>query len=94
MSSLSKSHAMPGLLRLIAAPSDFCDRCIPVTETMPFGSQPFLEDAMAFALDTHFPELDAMKANYEKRARAPWRCGQRWNIRRRSRPAWPRAVCS
>lgn len=25
---------------------------------------------MAFALDTHFPELDAMKAAYESRARA------------------------
>ncbi len=71
VSSLSKSHAMPGFrCGWIAASSDFCDRCIPVTETMLFGSQPFLEDAMAFALDTHFPELDAMKANYEKRARA------------------------
>ncbi|MFO1133481.1 MAG: pyridoxal phosphate-dependent aminotransferase [Hyphomicrobiales bacterium] len=71
VSSISKSHAMPGFrCGWIAASSDFCDRCIPVTETMLFGSQPFLEDAMAFALDTHFPELDAMKANYEKRARA------------------------
>jgi len=71
VSSISKSHAMPGFrCGWIAASSAFCDRCIPVTETMLFGSQPFLEDAMAFALDTHFPELDAMKANYEKRARA------------------------
>ena len=37
---------------------------------MLFGSQPFLEDAMAFALDNHFPEVDAMKRAYEKRARA------------------------
>ena len=37
---------------------------------MLFGSQQFLEDAMAFALDNHFPEVDAMKQNYEKRARA------------------------
>ena len=28
---------------------------------MLFGSQPFLEDALAFALDNHFPEIDAMK---------------------------------
>jgi len=71
VSSISKSHAMPGFrCGWIAASSDFCDRCIPVTETMLFGSQPFLEDAMAFALDTHFPELDAMKAAYETRARA------------------------
>ncbi len=37
---------------------------------MLFGSQPFLEDAMAFALDNHFPEIDAMKRDYERRARA------------------------
>ena len=71
VSSISKSHAMPGFrCGWIAASAEFCDRCIPVTETMLFGSQPFLEDAMAFALDNHFPELDAMKAAYEKRARA------------------------
>ncbi|WP_374333429.1 pyridoxal phosphate-dependent aminotransferase, partial [Aestuariivirga sp.] len=46
VSSISKSHAMPGFrCGWIAASSDFCDRCIPVTETMLFGSQPFLEDA-------------------------------------------------
>jgi len=71
VSSISKSHAMPGFrCGWIAASAEFCDRCIPVTETMLFGSQPFLEDAMAFALDNHFPELDAMKASYEMRARA------------------------
>ena len=71
VSSISKSHAMPGFrCGWIAASSEFCDRCIPVTETMLFGSQPFLEDAMAFALDTHFPELDAMKRAYEERAHA------------------------
>ena len=41
-----------------------------MTETMLFGSQPFLEDATAFALDTHFPEVDQMKRDYEARARA------------------------
>jgi arginine:pyruvate transaminase len=35
---------------------------------MLFGSQPFLEDATAFALDNHFPEVDAMKHAYERRA--------------------------
>ena len=71
VSSISKSHAMPGFrCGWITASAEFCDRCIPVTETMLFGSQPFLEDAMAFALDNHFPEIDAMKRNYEKRARS------------------------
>ncbi len=72
VSSISKSHALPGFrCGWIAASEEFCDRCIPVTETMLFGSQPFLEDAMAFALDNHFPEIDAMKRDYERRA-ARW----------------------
>ncbi len=71
VSSISKSHALPGFrCGWIAASQEFCDRCIPVTETMLFGSQQFLEDATAFALDNHFPEVDAMKKNYEARARA------------------------
>ncbi len=71
VSSISKSHAMPGFRSgWIAASAEFCDRCIPVTETMLFGSQPFLEDALAFALDNHFPEVDQMKRDYEARARA------------------------
>jgi arginine:pyruvate transaminase len=71
VSSISKSHALPGLrCGWIAASAAFCDRCAPITETMLFGSQQFLEDALAFALDNHFEELDAMKHNYEKRARA------------------------
>lgn len=71
VSSISKSHAVPGFRSgWIAASPEFCDRCIPVTETMLFGSQPFLEDATAFALSTHFAEVDAMKRDYEARARA------------------------
>lgn len=71
VSSVSKSHAMPGFRAgWIAASPEFCDRCLPVTETMLFGSQPFIEDALAFALDNDFPELDAMKRAYESRARA------------------------
>lgn len=71
VSSISKSHALPGFrCGWIAASKEFCDRCAPVTETMLFGSQQFLEDALAFALDNHFPEVDAMKRNYEARARA------------------------
>ncbi len=71
VSSISKSHAIPGFRSgWIAASEEFCARCIPVAETMLFGSQQFLEDAMAFALDTHFPEVDEMKRSYEVRARA------------------------
>jgi arginine:pyruvate transaminase len=71
VSSVSKSHAMPGFrCGWIAASEEFCERALPMTETMLFGSQPFLEDATAFAIDNHFPEIDAMKRNYERRARA------------------------
>jgi arginine:pyruvate transaminase len=71
VSSISKSHALPGLRAgWIAASAEFCDRCIPVTETMLFGSQPFIQDAVAFALDTEFEEVAAMKRTYEQRARA------------------------
>ena len=70
-SSISKSHALPGFrCGWIAASAEFCNMALPVTETMLFGSQQFLEDAMAFALDNHFTEIDAMKHAYEKRARA------------------------
>lgn len=71
VSSVSKSHAMPGFrCGWIAAPEQFCAKALPIAETMLFGSQPFLEDATAFALDNHFPEVDAMKRSYESRARA------------------------
>jgi arginine:pyruvate transaminase len=71
VSSLSKSHAMPGFrLGWIASSKAFVERALPVLETMLFGSQPFLEDAAAFALDNHFPEVDEMKHNYERRAKA------------------------
>lgn len=71
VSSVSKSHAMPGFrCGWIASSEEFCNRALPVSETMLFGSQPFLEDAVAYALDNHFPEIDVMKQAYEARARA------------------------
>ena len=71
VSSLSKSHAMPGFrCGWLAASEDFIEAALPLTETMLFGSQAFLEDAAAFAIANHFPEVDAMKQSYERRARA------------------------
>ena len=71
VSSVSKSHAMPGFrCGWIAASEAYVETALPVSETMLFGSQPFLEDATAFALDNHFAEVDAMKVAYEQRARA------------------------
>jgi arginine:pyruvate transaminase len=69
-SSISKSHALPGFrCGWIAASEEFVKSALSITETMLFGSQPFLQDATALALDTHFPEADAMRHAYEARAR-------------------------
>jgi arginine:pyruvate transaminase len=69
-SSVSKSHALPGLrCGWIAASEEFCEAAVSITEAMLFGSQPFLQDAVAFALDNHFDEVDAMRRTYESRAR-------------------------
>ena len=68
-SSISKSHALPGLrCGWIAASADFCAKALPISETMLFGSQAFLEDAAAFALNGHFPEVEAMRLAYQARA--------------------------
>ncbi|MBL8790043.1 MAG: pyridoxal phosphate-dependent aminotransferase [Rhizobiales bacterium] len=70
VSSISKSHALPGFRAgWVAGSADFCDHLLPVSETLLFGCQPFLEDATAFALDNHFDETDAMKRAYLARAR-------------------------
>ena len=69
-SSISKSHALPGFrCGWIAASAEFVASALSITETMLFGSQAFLEDATALALDTAFPEVDAMRHSYEARAR-------------------------
>ena len=69
-SSISKSHALPGFrCGWIAASEEFVTSALSITETMLFGSQAFLQDATALALDTHFPETDNMRQSYEARAR-------------------------
>jgi arginine:pyruvate transaminase len=69
-SSISKSHAIPGFrCGWIASSAEFCASALSISETMLFGSQAFLEDAAAFALDTHFPEIDSMRKSYEARAK-------------------------
>ena len=69
-SSISKSHALPGFrCGWIAASENFCAQALSISESMLFGSQAFLEDATAFALDTHFPELEWMRDAYQSRAK-------------------------
>lgn len=70
VSSISKSHAVPGFrCGWIAASEEFCERILPVSETMLFGSQPFLEDALATALSGEFAETAAMTKAYAARGR-------------------------
>ena len=70
VSSLSKSHAMPGFrCGWAVGPEEFSAALLPLSETMLFGSQPFLEDATAFALGREFEECRAMRAAYIRRAK-------------------------
>jgi arginine:pyruvate transaminase len=71
VSSISKSHAVPGFrCGWMAGSVDFVEKVLPVSETMLFGSQPFLEDALSFALDNEFAETTAMREAYWQRGKA------------------------
>lgn len=71
VSSISKSHALPGFrCGWIAASEDYCAKALPIAETNLFGSQPFLEDALAFALNNDFAETAAMRDAYWARGKA------------------------
>ncbi|MBP1842684.1 arginine:pyruvate transaminase [Rhizobium petrolearium] len=69
VSSISKSHAAPGFRSGWAAgPEEFCEKLLPVSETMLFGVQPFISDMTAMALSQHFETADVMRKNYRRRA--------------------------
>lgn len=70
VSSISKSHAAPGFRSGWAAgPEEFCDRLLPVSETMLFGVQPFIADMTAMAVSGSFETAGVMRDRYERRAR-------------------------
>lgn len=49
--SISKSHAAPGFRSgWCVASEDFCERLLPLSETMLFGNQPFIADMTAAAV--------------------------------------------
>jgi len=69
VSSISKSHALPGFrCGWAIGPEEFTRSLLPLSESMLFGSQPFLEDATAFALNREFKECEAMRNAYIRRA--------------------------
>src|SRR5690606_36216000 len=50
-SSISKSHSAPGFRSgWVIGPADFAERLLPLSETMLFGSQPFIADMTALAV--------------------------------------------
>ncbi|WP_209424383.1 pyridoxal phosphate-dependent aminotransferase [Pararhodobacter sp. SW119] len=69
-SSISKSHAAPGFRSgWLCASEEFCRRALPVSETMLFGSQPFIADMTADALRAPPVVARAMAARMARRAR-------------------------
>jgi arginine:pyruvate transaminase len=67
--SISKSHAAPGFRSgWSVGPAAFCDRALPLAETMLFGNQPFIADATALAVSAPSPVAPGMVARFARRA--------------------------
>jgi arginine:pyruvate transaminase len=68
-SSISKSHAAPGFRSgWCVGPAEFCDRLLPLSETMLFGSQPFIADMTALAVCEPSPVAGGMAERFSRRA--------------------------
>lgn len=68
-SSISKSHAAPGFRSgWCVGPAEFCARLLPLSETMLFGSQPFIADLTELAVSEHSPVADGMRDRFSRRA--------------------------
>jgi len=68
-SSISKSHAAPGFRSgWCIGPAEFCARLLPLSETMLFGSQPFIADMTAAAVAAPSPVAAEMMDHFQRRA--------------------------
>lgn len=68
-SSISKSHAAPGFRSgWCVGPEAFCDRLLPLSETLLFGNQPFIADMTAAAVSAPSPVAADMAARFAARA--------------------------
>jgi arginine:pyruvate transaminase len=68
-SSISKSHAAPGFRSgWCVGPAEFCTRLLPLSETMLFGSQPFIADMTAEAVSAPSPIAAEMMTRFQRRA--------------------------
>ncbi len=69
VSSISKSHALPGFRAgWVASHPDVTPRLVLVAEAMLFGSQPFIEDALTVALNEKHPEVERLRHAFRERA--------------------------
>lgn len=69
VSSISKSHAAPGLRSGWAVgPAAFIEAALPLSETILFGNQPFIADATAEALGRENPTGARLCADFKRRA--------------------------
>ena len=67
--SISKSHAAPGFRSgWCIGPAEFCARLLPLSETMLFGSQPFIADMTALAVSHPSPVAAGMADRFARRA--------------------------
>ena len=68
-SSISKSHAAPGFRSgWCVGPAEFCARLLPLSETMLFGSQPFIADMTELAVSEPSPVAHGMAVRFSRRA--------------------------
>lgn len=68
-SSISKSHSAPGFRSgWCVGPAEFTERLLPLSETMLFGSQPFIADMTAAAISAPSPVAAGMCERFERRA--------------------------
>jgi arginine:pyruvate transaminase len=68
-SSISKSHAAPGFRSgWLVGPPEFCARLLPLSETMLFGSQPFIADMTEAAVRGGSPVAAGMVERFARRA--------------------------
>ena len=69
VSSLSKSHAIPGFrFGWVAGPAPLIDRVINLVLCMLFGGPPFIQDGVLPALERDLPEVAALRETYRRRA--------------------------
>jgi arginine:pyruvate transaminase len=69
VSSLSKSHAMPGFrLGWVIGPPDLSRHLFTLLLSMTYGTPPFIQEGALAALTGQLPEVGALREDYRRRA--------------------------